>query len=75
MYRKAHIKFITLNENLIFMRDAYSIIGKEVYYKEKHWTVKDFFYVPNNVNIFVGLTSGGVTLNVTLDDVMSLLVQ
>ena len=57
------------------MRDAYSIIGKEVYYKEKHWTVKDFFYVPNNKNIFVGLTSGGITLNVTLDDVMSLLIQ
>lgn len=57
------------------MRDAYSIIGKEVYYKEKTWTVKDFFYVPNNENIFVGLTDGNVTLNVILDDVMSLLVQ
>lgn len=64
-----------MTKYLNVMRDAYSIIGKEVYYKEKHWTVKDFFYVPNNVNIFVGLTSGGVTLNVTLDDVMSLLVQ
>ena len=57
------------------MRDAYSLIGKEVYYKEKTWTVKDFYYVPNNENIFVGLTSGGITLNVFLDDVMSLLIQ
>jgi hypothetical protein len=64
-----------MTKYLNVMKDAYSIIGKEVYYKEKTWTVKDFFYVPNNTNIYVGLRSGGITLNVILDDVMSLLIQ
>lgn len=64
-----------MTKYLNVMRDAYSIIGKEVYYKEKTWTVKDFFYVPNNANIYVGLRSGGITLNVVLDNVMSLLIQ
>jgi len=51
------------------MRDAYSIIGKEVYYKEKTWTVKYFFYVPNNTNIYVGLTDeNGISRWVSKDE-------
>jgi len=64
-----------MTKYLNVMKDAYSIIGKEVYYKEKTWTVKDFFYVPNNTNIYVGLTDGQVRMNVILKDIQHLLTQ
>jgi len=48
------------------MRDAFPIIGKEIIYNNKMWTIKKFYYVPNNPNIYVALFDGSVTMNVLL---------
>ena len=57
------------------MRDAYSIIGKEVYYNEKTWTVKDFYYVPNNPNLYVKLSDGKKNMNVLLKEIKELIIE
>jgi hypothetical protein len=48
------------------MRDAFPITGKEITYNNKLWTIKEFYYVPNNPNIYVALFNGSVTMNVLL---------
>ena len=48
------------------MRDAFPITGKEITYNNKLWTIKEFYYVPNNPNIYVALFDGSVTMNVLL---------
>jgi hypothetical protein len=51
------------------MRDAFPIIGKVITYNDKAWTIKEFYYVPNNPNIYVGLFDGSVTMNVLLESI------
>lgn len=51
------------------MRDAFPIIGKEITYNKKVWTIKQFFYVPGNPEIYVGLSDGNVMMNVRLTDI------
>jgi len=48
------------------MRDAFPITGKEITFNDKVWTIKEFYYVPNNPNIYVALFDGSVTMNVLL---------
>ncbi len=48
------------------MRDAFPITGKEITYNNKLWAIKEFYYVPNNPNIYVALFDGSVTMNVLL---------
>ena len=51
------------------MRDAFPITGKEITYNNKLWTIKEFYYVPNNPNIYVALFDGSVTMNVLLESI------
>jgi hypothetical protein len=48
------------------MRDAFPITGKKITFNDKVWTIKEFYYVPNNPNIYVALFDGSVTMNVLL---------
>ena len=48
------------------MRDAFKIKGKEINYMGTKWVINDFYYVPNNPNIYVALFDGSVTMNVLL---------
>ena len=55
------------------MRDAFKIIGKEIYYKGKIWVINEFYYVPNNPDIYVELYDGSIRMNVRLDNIRELI--
>jgi hypothetical protein len=57
------------------MRDGVAIKGKEIEYTNKTWIINEFYYVPNNPNIYVELYDGSVRMNVMLDDIKSLIVK
>lgn len=57
------------------MRDAFPIIGKEITYNNKMWTIKEFYYVPNNPNIYVDLFDGISRLNVVLKEISELITK
>jgi hypothetical protein len=56
------------------MRDAFPITGKKITFNDKVWTIKEFYYVPNNPNIYVALFDGSVTMNVLLESIKNLIV-
>jgi hypothetical protein len=55
------------------MRDGITLIGKKVYYKNEEWTIKDFFFIPDNSQVYVGLSNNLVTLNVRYKDLFEIL--
>jgi hypothetical protein len=55
------------------MRDAFKVIGKEIEYMDKTWTINDFYYVPTNPDIYVELFNGGYKMNVKLDVIKDLI--
>ena len=57
------------------MRDGVTIKGKEIIYESKTWIINEFYYVPNNPNIYVELYDGSKRMNVMLDDIKSLIVE
>ena len=50
------------------MRDGITLIGKKVHYKKEEWTIKDFFFVPDNPEVYVRLSNNLVSLNVRYKD-------
>ena len=56
------------------MRDAFRIIGKEINYMNRTWKINDFYYVPNNPNIYVELYNGNIRMNVMLDTIKDLII-
>ena len=57
------------------MRDAFPIIGKKINYNEKEWTIKDFYVVPGNPELYIGLIDNKVTMNVRLSDIMGVITK
>ena len=57
------------------MRDAFPITGKEITFNDKEWTIKEFYYVPNNPNIYVALFDGSVTMNVLLESLRDYIIR
>jgi hypothetical protein len=57
------------------MRDAFPITGKEIIFNDKLWTIKEFYYVPNNPNIYVALFDGSVTMNVLLESLRDYIIR
>jgi hypothetical protein len=57
------------------MRDALIIKGKEIKYMNKTWIINEFYYVPNNSNIFVELYDGISRMNVMLKDISELITK
>lgn len=55
------------------MRDGITLIGKKVHYKNEEWTIKDFFFIPDNSQVYVGLSNNLVTLNVRYKDLFEIL--
>lgn len=55
------------------MRDAFKVIGKKIDYKGKTWKINEFYYVPNNPDIYVELYDGSVWMNVRLDNIKDLI--
>jgi hypothetical protein len=50
------------------MRDGIKLIGKKVHYNKEEWTIKDFFFVPDNPEVYVRLSNNLVSLNVRYKD-------
>ena len=57
------------------MRDALIIIGKQINYIDKTWIITEFYYVPNNPNIYVQLSRGTINMNVMLKDITELITK
>jgi|LakMenE01Jun11ns_1017448.scaffolds.fasta_scaffold9897357_5 hypothetical protein len=55
------------------MRDAFKVIGKEIDYKGKTWKINEFYYVPNNPDIYVELFNGSYRMNVRLEVIKDLI--
>jgi hypothetical protein len=55
------------------MRDGIALIGKKVYHKEEEWTIKDFFFVPDNPEVYVRLSNNLVSINVRYKDLFKML--
>ena len=50
------------------MKDGIALIGKKVHHKEEEWTIEDFFFVPDNPEVYVKLSNNLVSLNVKYKD-------
>jgi hypothetical protein len=50
------------------MRDGIALIGKKVHHKEEEWTIKDFFFVPDNPEVYVRLSNNSVSFNLRYKD-------
>lgn len=57
------------------MRDAFTIRGVEINYYNQTWVIEDFYYVPNNPNIYVKLSDGKKNMNVLLNEITDLIVE
>lgn len=57
------------------MKDAYVVFGEKIKYQNEIYTIGDFYFVPDNPNIFVQLKKNGCSLNVRLDDVKHLITS
>jgi hypothetical protein len=57
------------------MRDAFPITGKKITFNDKVWTIKEFYYVPNNPNLYVELYDGKSRMNVIMDSIMDLIIK
>jgi hypothetical protein len=57
------------------MRDALIIIGKQINYMDETWIITEFYYVPNNPNIYVQLSRGTINMNVMLKDITELITK
>jgi hypothetical protein len=57
------------------MRDAITIKGKEIDYLNRLWVINEFYYVPNNPNIYIELLSNDMRLNVNLEDIKTLITK
>lgn len=57
------------------MRDALTIKGKEIVYMNDVWTIGEFYYIPDNPNIYVKLSNGIVNLNVILSEISNLITN
>jgi len=58
-----------------FMRDAFKIKGKEINYMGTKWVINDFYYVPNNPNLYVELYDGKSRMNVIIDLIKDLITK
>ena len=56
------------------MRDAFILKGTPIVYNKKKWVVGETYYLPGNPDLYVELKDGGVSMNVRLKDIISLLV-
>jgi len=57
------------------MKDASPVVGKKITYNDKEWTVKEFYVVSGNPELYVGLTDNKVTINVRLSDIVKIITQ
>ena len=57
------------------MRDAFTIRGVEINYYNQTWVIEDFYYVPNNPNIYVKLSDNKKNMNVLLNEITDLIVE
>jgi hypothetical protein len=57
------------------MRDAFKIKGKEIDYMGTKWVINDFYYVPNNPNLYVELYDGKSRMNVIIDLIKDLITK
>jgi len=56
------------------MRDAFILKGTPIFYNKKNWIIGETYYIPGNQNLYIELKNGGVSMNVRLVDILSLLV-
>ena len=57
------------------MRDALIIKGKQINYMNETWVITEFYYVPDNPNIYVQLSRGTTNMNVMLKDISELITK
>jgi hypothetical protein len=60
---------------LSHMRDAYTLRGTSINYNDKDWVIGETYYVPGNLQIYVQLKDGIISMNVRLIDIIEILVN
>jgi len=59
----------------IHMRDANFVKGTVINYMGEEWTVGDFYFIPGNPRIYVGLKKGSVQMNVDLETIKLIIIN
>lgn len=57
------------------MRDAYTIKGKVITYKNKKYEIGEVYFVPDNPELYVQLKKDGTSLNVPLKEISHLITS
>jgi hypothetical protein len=57
------------------MRDAYTIKGKVITYKNKKYEIGEVYFVPDNPELYVQLKENGISLNVQLKEITQILTS
>lgn len=57
------------------MLDGLLLKGTPIVYGDKEWIIGDVLYVPGNPSLYVELKERGVTMNVRLNDICSIVTK
>lgn len=57
------------------MKDAFKVKGEKITYQERVWEVGDFFFVPDNPELYVELVGHGVFYNVRLSEITQIITS
>ena len=57
------------------MRDAFKVKGEKITFQEKVWEIGDFFFVPDNPELYVQLIGYGVFYNVRLSEIIQIITS
>lgn len=57
------------------MQDGYVLKRNLIHYDESDWVIGEVLFVPGNPQLYVELKKGGITMNVTLNQIGHLITE
>ena len=57
------------------MLDGYVLKGTPITYCDEDWVIGEVLFVPGNPKLFVELKKGGITMNVRVEDISSIVTK
>ena len=60
---------------LFIMKDGYIVSGEKITYNESDYVIGNFYFVPDNPELYVELKKDGCSMNVRLCDIKHLITS
>ncbi len=57
------------------MKDGYNVLGEKITYNKSDYVIGNFYFVPNNPELYVELKKNGCSMNVRLCDIKHLITS